>query len=102
MKTYFSLAALLCGCAIGFGAFAGFGDIDPSFTPFSGGCAAVEPLENGGAYVDVRSDSQRVVARLDLHGALDGSWGASGTVSYGGPSFPGINSLLRGNGGARI
>jgi hypothetical protein len=99
LKAHLSIAALLTACAISFGAFAGFGDIDPSFIPFSGGCNTIEPREDGGAYVDVRSDSQRVVARLDSHGALNASWGANGTVSYGGPSFPKISSLLRGNAG---
>ena len=99
MKTPLSIVALLVGCAISPGAFAGFGDVDPTFARFFGGCGAIEPLENGGAYVDVRSESQRVVARLDKHGALDASWGVNGTLSYGGPSFPGITSLLRGKAG---
>lgn len=91
--------AFLSSCAISLGAFAGFGDIDPSFSPFPGGCNAIEPLGNGGAYVDANSTSQRMVARLDSHGALDASWGVNGTVAYGGPSFPMITKLLAGDHG---
>ncbi|HEX4779657.1 MAG TPA: hypothetical protein VH301_02815, partial [Usitatibacter sp.] len=73
----------LLGIVCGDSAFAGFGDVDPLYAAPVVDCApAIQPLDDGGAYVSTRGEATLGIARLDARGNPVGSWGNAGTVSF--------------------
>jgi Repeat of unknown function (DUF5648) len=78
---------------------AGYGDVDTTFAPFTGGCNMVAALEDGGAYVDSPNDTGLSVTRLKASGAVDTTWANGGTLSYPAPQYSRVRQVLRGKAG---
>ena len=73
---------MAAGFAASAEARAAFGDLDPSYRAFPGGCTAIEPREDGGAYIDADAGFGIAVAKLTAGGEFDTSWGNFGSVAY--------------------
>jgi uncharacterized delta-60 repeat protein len=99
------LSALLVAAAslVAFESRAAYGDVDPAYRSFPGGCSAIEPREDGGAYVQVFHAYQDppgiIVARLDANGDPDTSWGTNGRTMYQALEFNRVMQFLRGKDG---
>lgn len=99
MKTSLFIVAALLSVSIHASANAAYGDVDPSFTSFIGGCDAIATREDGGAYVNAPVAAGIVVTRLTAQGTPDTSWGAGGRFTYPAAQFTRVLQLLRGKDG---
>jgi hypothetical protein len=95
------LTPLLLAACLGSAApaHAAYGDADPDYAPFEGGCSAILPREDGSAYVDAVNASGIAVARLTASGEPDRTWGANGQQAYSTPQSSNVIQLLSGKDG---
>ncbi|MGZ5035808.1 MAG: hypothetical protein ACXWGT_03265 [Usitatibacter sp.] len=105
MKTLISALAL-ASALTGLDARAAFGDLDPSYAgPAATGCNAIEPREDGGAYVDVISFNPATggnsigIERLDAHGFPISRFDGQAIAVFPVPSPSRVIQILRGKDG---
>lgn len=99
MKAGISMVVALAFSSVSWPALADFGDVDPGYSPFNGGCEAIATREDGGAYASSPNPSGIAVTRLTAQGTPDTRWGIGGQVALPAAQYTRVGQLLRGKDG---